>query len=484
MTKPREAFPADEHATASAGLQRSLGAFHLVVLGVGAIIGAGIFVATGAVAANHTGPALAISFVIAAFGCGCAGLCYAEFAAMVPDSGSALSYVTLAFGRTLGWMVGWCLVLEYLMAGSTVAVGWSGYFNAFCHSIGLDLPAALASSPLALSRSGALEPTGTIFNAPAVALLWTLTLVSVAGVTFSIRATAVLVAVKLLVLGVFIVAGAYFVDPANWRPFVPPNTGVFGEFGWSGVLRGAAILFYAFLGFDAVSTAAREARNPQRTVPAGIFGSLALALVVYIGFSLVLTGLAPYAMLSGPSPASTALEHGAPGLPFLRGVVEIGAVVGLTSSLMVVLYALSRVLYAMGKDGLIPPLFVRVGRRTGAPYVCILAVGVGTSIAAGLLPVDALSQMISIGTLTAFVFVCLGVLVLRITRPELERPFRTPAAPLVCVVGVLVCGYLLATLPGATWMHFAVWSIMGGGLYLGYGRARQRRLIAEPRPAE
>jgi len=456
------------------GLKRALGSVQLMVLGVGAIIGAGIFVATGAVAAHHTGPALAIAFVVAALGCLCAGLCYAEFAAMVPDSGSALAYATLAFGPTVGWMVGWCLVLEYMMAGSTVAVGWSGYFVAFCRSVGMDLPSGWASSPLALSPAGALEPTGALFNAPAVLLLWTLTLISVAGVTLSIRLTAVLVVIKLAVLAVFIGAGAFFVDPTNWRPFVPDNTGVFGAFGWSGIFQGAAILFYAFLGFDAVSTAAREARDPQRTVPIGIFGALAIALVAYVGFSLVLTGLAPYAMLSGPSPASTALEHGAPQLLFLRAGVEIGAVVGLTSSLMVVLYALSRVLFAMGKDRLIPPLFARVSPKTGAPWVAILAVGVGTSTAAALLPVDALSQMISIGTLTAFVFVCVGVLVLRIRRPELKRPFRTPAAPLVCVAGALVCGYLLVTLPAATWMRFSVWSVMGAALYFAYGRRRQQ----------
>jgi APA family basic amino acid/polyamine antiporter len=451
-------------------LLRTLGPIQLMILGIGAIIGSGIFVATGFVAATHTGPAIVFAFFIAAAACLCAGLCYAEFAAMVPASGSAYSYVYVAFGRTAGWMIGWCLILEYLMAGSTVAVGWSGYCKAFFESVGVRLPEAFTSPAFALSPTGGLVATGAVINAPAVILLTVLTLISLGGVKLSIRATGVLVAIKLAVLALFTIAGSFYVDTLNWHPFLPPNTGTFGEFGWSGVFRGAAIVFYAFLGFDAVSTAARETYNPQRTVPIGIIGSLALALVVYIGFSLVLTGLAPYSMLNGPSPASVALQHGAPKLLFLRGAVEMGAVVGLTSSLMVVLYALSRVLYAMAHDKLIPALFGRVGQRSRAPYACILACGILASIAAGLFPVDALSQLISIGTLSAFILVCGGVLVLRITQPQLDRPFRTPFAPFVAIVGMAICGYLMASLPGATWARFAIWLTIGAAVYLAYGR--------------
>ncbi|WP_332767850.1 amino acid permease [Phenylobacterium sp.] len=459
-------------------LRRTLGPVQLMVLGMGAIIGSGIFVATGVVAATHTGPAIVISFLVAAAACLCAGLCYAEFSSMVPASGSAYSYVYVAFGRTAAWMIGWCLVLEYLMAGSTVAVGWSGYCSAFFSSLGAPLPAMFTSPPFALSRTGELVATGAVINAPAVILLTLLTLISLGGVKLSIQATSVLVAIKLAVLALFIFGGAFYVSSQNWSPFLPPNTGVFGEFGWSGVFRGAAIVFYAFLGFDAVSTAARETYNPQRTVPIGIIGSLALALVIYMAFSLVLTGLVPYPTLNVSSPASFALEHGAPKMLFLRAAVEMGAVLGLTSSLMVVLYALSRVLYAMAHDGLLPSIFGRVGRRTRAPYACITVCGLTASIAAGLFPVDALSQLISIGTLSAFIMVCAGVLALRITHPAMERPFRTPFAPVVSIAGIAICGYLMASLPGATWARFVVWLALGAGIYLFYGRHRVRP--AEP----
>lgn len=456
-------------------LQRALSGNQLVLLGIGAIIGAGIFVATGNVAAHNAGPAIVFSFLIAASACLCAGLCYAEFAAMVPVSGSAYSYVSATFGRAAGWLIGWCLVLEYLMAAATVAVGWSAYFSSLLHSLGLALPSVIASPPFARTASAALTRTDAVLNLPAAVLLTALTISLLFGLKLSVRMNAILVAVKLTVVGLFVVCGIWFVDVSHWRPFIPPNTGEFGAFGWSGILRGAGVIFYAYLGFDIVSTAARETRDPQRNMPRGIIGSLAICTTIYIVFALVLTGLAPYTALGVPNPTSAALEYAGPRLYFLKLAVELGAVVGLTSVVLVLLYGQSRVLYAMARDGVIPAILGRIAGGSHAPYAAVLVSGTVAILCAAFLPAEVLGELVSIGTLTAFVFVCAGVLVLRIRRPDLSRPFRTPAAPVVCSAGILICGYLMISLPAGTWLRFLGWVAIGAAIYALYGRRHMSR---------
>lgn len=451
-------------------LQRTLKPQHLMVLGAGAMIGAGIFVATGHVAATLTGPAIVLSFVIAALGVLCAALCYAELSAMMPVAGSSFSYVYATFGRGIGWMIAWCLILEYLMAGATIAVGWSGYLVGLLSSFGVTIAPALTSPPFTVSPGGGFVSTGALLNLPAVLLLSVLTALSLGGLRLSIGLNSLLVGIKLAAIALFIVCGSLFVDPANWKPFLPENTGVFGEFGWSGVIRGAGVIFFAYLGFDAISTAGRETVNPNRSMPLGILGSLAMCTIVYIAFSLVLTGLAPYPMLGAANPVSVALEHAGPQLFFVKVAVEIGAVVGLTSVVMVMLYGQSRIVFALAQNNLVPAVFGRIGVRTKAPYASIIGCGLISGTAGALLPVDVLSQLISIGTLCAFVFVCAAVLVLRVRHPELERPFRMPFAPVICVAGILICAYLMASLPLATWLQFLVWVAIGVAIYFAYGR--------------
>lgn len=474
----RQALESDGPQT----LQRTLGTSQLVLLGVGAIIGAGIFVATGTVAANNAGPAIVISLVLAAAACMCAGLCYAEFAAMMPVAGSAYSYVYATFGREAGWMIGWCLMLEYLMSAAIVAVGWSGYFSTLLHSLGFTIPAAIASPPFVISPTG-VAATGAVINAPAVLLLAGVTALLIKGVRLSVRMNATLVAIKLSIIALFIVFAAPHIDTSNWQPFVPPNRGQFGELGWSGVLRGAGIIFYAYLGFDMVSAAAREARNPQRSMPYAIVGALALSTLIYIAFTLVLTGLAPYYMLGVPNPVSAALDHAGTHLQALKLIVEIGAVVGLTSVVLVILFGQSRILYALARDGLIPAAFGRISASSGVPLTSVLTCGIVATLAAGLLPIEVLGELISIGTLTAFAFVCAAVLVLRITRPDIERPFRTPFAPLICTAGTVICIYLMSVLPGATWRRFAAWLLLGIAIYVFVGARAARRTgaaLADP----
>jgi APA family basic amino acid/polyamine antiporter len=451
-------------------LKRTLSGAQLVLLGIGAIIGVGIFVATGPIAAHNAGPAVVYSFVLAAAACLCAGLCYAEFAAMFPVSGSAYSYVYAAFGPAAAWMVGWCLILEYLMGAACVAVAWAGYTTGLLRSLGMTISPALTSSPFGVSPAGTLYLTGASVNALAVAVLVSLTILVACGARASVRMNALLVVTKLTLIGLFIVIGARYVNLANWRPFVPTNTGEFGSFGWSGVLRGAGVAFYAFLGFDMVSAAARETRNPQRAMPVGIIGSLLVCTAVYIGFALVLTGLAPYRLLGATDPVGTALDHASPLLQPLKIAVEFGAIVGLTSAALVTLFALSRILFAMARDGLVPKVFGRIGAGSGTPLVAVLVCGLIPAVAAGLFPIEALAELISIGTLIAFVFVCSGVLFLRRARPDLDRPFQTPFVTFVCAAGILICIFLALGLPVKTWLRFLSWTAVGAGIFALYGR--------------
>ncbi len=447
-------------------LKRTLTGTQLILLGIGAVIGAGIFVLTGQAAANHAGPAIMLSFVLAGIACAFAGLCYAEFAAMMPVSGSAYSYSYATLGEFVAWFIGWCLVLEYLFAASTVAVGWSSYLNSFLGTFGMAIPDALATAPLTYGAEG-FARTGAILNLPAVFIVAAVTGVGYVGITQSAMVNGIIVAVKVTVILLFIAFGLQYVDPANWTPFIPANEGP-GRFGGEGVVRAAAIVFFAYIGFDAVSTAAGEAKNPQRDMPIGILGSLVVCTIIYIAVCAVLTGMLPYTQLGTPKPVATALEA-YPSLLWLKTLVEIAAIAGLSSVILVMLMAQPRIFYSMARDGLLPKMFGKVHPKYHTPYVGTVIVGVIAAVLAGFLPIGLLGEMVSMGTLLAFATVCAGVLILRYTRPELPRPFRVPLAVVICPLGVVSCLYLFAQPFIEYWYLFLGWTAIGLLIYFGYG---------------
>jgi len=463
--------PVEGTLSGEASLKRVLTARQLVMLGIGAVIGAGIFVLTGQAAAHYAGPAVVLSFVIAGIACAFAGLCYAEFASMLPVSGSAYSYAYATLGEGVAWFIGWMLVLEYLFAASTVAVGWSGYLNSFLGLFGAALPDALASAPLAYSK-GTLTFTGAIVNLPAVAIVAAITGLCYVGITQSAFVNSIIVAVKVAVILLFIAFSLQFVNVDNWAPFIPPAEEG-GRYGWLGVLRAASIVFFAYIGFDAVSTAAGEAKNPQRDMPIGILGSLAICTLLYIIVSAVLTGLLPYSQLGTPKPVATALEA-YPSLLWLKTLVEIGAIAGLSSVILVMLMGQPRIFYTMAKDGLLPRLFSRVHPKFRTPHVSTIIVGVIAATLAGLLPIGVLGDLVSMGTLLAFATVCVGVLVLRYTRPDLPRPFRVAFAPVVCTLGALACLTLFTMAFLDNWHWMSAWILVGIAVYFGYGYRHSR----------
>ncbi|KRG40685.1 amino acid permease [Stenotrophomonas panacihumi] len=455
-----------------ATLKRTLTARHLVMLGIGAVIGAGIFVMTGQAAANHAGPAVMLSFVIAGFACALAGLCYAEFAAMMPVSGSAYSYSYATLGEGMAWFIGWCLVLEYLFAGSSVAVGWSAYLVSFITTtLGLPFPAELANAPLDWTGH-AFIASGAIINLPAVLIVAAVSALCYVGITQSAFVNGIVVAIKVVVICLFVAFAWSYVNPANWHPFIPENTAP-GVFGWSGVFRAASIVFFAYIGFDAVSTSAGETKDPQRNMPIGILGSLAVCTVIYIIVCAVLTGLLPYTQLGTAKPVATALES-YPQLAWLKTAVEIGAIAGLSSVVLVMLMAQPRIFYTMSRDGLLPPLLGRVHKRFHTPYVGTIIVGVVAASLAGLIPLKVLGELVSMGTLLAFATVCVGVLVLRYTRPELPRPFRVPLAIVVCPLGALACVALFLQAFQEHWKVFVGWTLIGLCIYFFYGMRNSR----------
>ena len=458
----------DEVGTDDAALSRSLGPFHLIALGIGCIIGAGIFVMTGHAAASFAGPAVVISFAIAGTGCLFAGLCYAEFAAMIPVAGSAYTYTYATLGRPLAWVIGWNLVLEYLAAASTVAVGWSGYFSDFMRSVGLPLPTAFSTAPIALTGMHGVALTGAVVNLPAVLLIGMVTAVLIGGVHMSATFNNIMVVIKLFIVLIVIVVGLPHVHAQNLTPFVPPNTGEFGHFGWTGVFRATGVIFFSYIGFDAVSVAAQEARNPQRDMPIGILGSLILCTALYMVMSYVVTGIAPYQTLNVAHPVSQAIEA-LPATAWLAPIVNVGAIVGLASVVLVLLLGQSRIFYAIARDGLIPPLFAEVHPRFRTPAKSSIVTGIFAALLAGVLPIDILGELVSIGTLAAFVIVCVGVMVLRIREPARARPFRTPAVWLVAPLGIAMCVFMMAFLPADTWIRLAVWTVIGLAIYFGYG---------------
>ncbi|MGD9843208.1 MAG: amino acid permease [Steroidobacteraceae bacterium] len=452
-------------------LHRTLSATSLVALGIGAVIGTGIFVLTGVAAAQHAGPALVLSFLLAAVGCAFAGLCYAELAAMIPVSGSAYSYSYATLGEFFAWFIGWDLILEYGFAISAVAVGWSGYVNSLLNQIGIHLPAALVNAPLAKGEGHfAVVTTDAIINLPAMLGVGLVTWLCYIGIRQSSWVNNVIVIIKLAVILLFIGFGAFYVSVDNWTPFIPENvTGEFGKFGWSGVAQAAAIIFFAYIGFDAVSTTAQEAKNPQRDMPIGILVSLAICTVLYIAMAAVMTGMVPYTELNVPAPVAVALDHH-PELSWLAGLIKLGAIAGITSVLLVMTLGQPRIFFAMSRDGLLPPLFQKVHPKYKTPHVATLITGGCAAIIAGLLPIGLLGELVSIGTLLAFVMVCLGVLALRYTKPDQHRPFKVPAPWFTCLSGVAVCGFMMYSLPIDTWIRLLVWTVLGFIIYLSYGR--------------
>jgi len=476
-TKPVAAVMETEAASGEHTLKRVLTARHLILLGIGAVIGAGIFVMTGQAAAAHAGPAIVLSFIIAGFACALAGLCYAEFAAMLPVSGSAYSYSYATLGELVAWFIGWNLVLEYTFAAATVAVGWSGYFTGLLDSLGaflgtdLSLPAALTHAPLNYT-DGQVIWTGALINLPAVLICIAVSALCYRGISQSASVNAFIVLVKVGVILLFMAFALKHIDTSNWHPFIPEPQGP-GKYGWDGVLRGATVVFFAYIGFDAVSTAAQEAKNPQRDMPIGILGSLFICTLIYIAMSAVMTGIMPYNLLGTPKPVATALVN-YPDLLWLKSVVEVGAIMGLTSVILVMMLGQPRIFYSMARDGLIPPVFGRVHPEYRTPHIGTVVVGVTAVILSGLLPINVLGDLVSMGTLLAFATVCIGVLILRKTRPELPRAFRVPAAPFVCVLGAASCLYLFGRAFVDNWHWMGAWIILGFVIYFSYSRRHSK----------
>lgn len=458
--------PVEGSLQGEATLKRTLTATQLVMLGIGAVIGAGIFVLTGHAAANHAGPAIVLSFVIAGVACAFAGLCYAEFAAMLPVSGSAYSYAYATLGEVVAWFIGWNLVLEYLFAASTVAVGWSGYFNSLLSTMGIAFPESLSNAPLNVV-DGALVYTGGLINLPAVAIVAAISILCFVGMQQSAFVNSIIVAIKVIVILMFVAFGIKYINPDNWVPFIPAAEGP-GKYGYDGIVRGAAVVFFAYIGFDAVSTAAGEAKNPQRDMPIGILGSLVICTVIYIIVSGVLTGMLPYTELGTPKPVATALEA-YPQLTWLRSIVELGAIAGLSSVILVMLMGQPRIFYSMSQDGLLPPLFRKVHPKFQTPHIGTMIVGTCACLLAGFLPIGLLGDLVSMGTLLAFATVSAGVLILRRLQPDVPRPFRVPLAIIICPLGVISCLYLFWQPFSEHWHLMTGWTAIGFLIYFAYG---------------
>jgi APA family basic amino acid/polyamine antiporter len=460
-------------------LRRALTATQLTLLGIGGIIGTGIFVLTGVAAANYAGPALALSFIIAGVGCTFAGLCYAEFAAMIPVSGSAYSYSYATLGEGIAWFIGWNLVLEYLFAVATVSVGWSGYAVSLLDQLHIHIPAALSHAPFDQDASHHMMRTGAIINLPAMMIVAAIATICYIGIKQSAAFNSVIVTIKVTVIVLFVLFGVSYINTANWHPFVPPNTGQFGSFGWTGVLAASGVIFFAYIGFDAISTAAQEAKNPQRDMPIGILASLVICTVLYVIVAVVLTGMVSYKQLNVAAPVALALDQ-YQGLHWLGIPVKLGAVAGMTSVMLVMTIAQARIFFAMARDGLMPPVFGRVHPKFRTPSTGTVVTGVFAAIIGGLFPVNLLGHLVSIGTLAAFVTVCIGVLVLRRTRPDLPRPFRAPMPWLTCTLGALVCGAMMVSLGTETWARLVIWTAVGVLIYAIYGYRHSRLHVKRP----
>src|SRR5216110_2979903 len=458
-------------------LKRALGATNLTALGIGAIIGTGIFVLTGTVAAQNAGPAVILSFVLAGVASIFAALCYSEFASLVPMAGSAYTYGYATLGELFAWIIGWDLILEYALGAVTVSIGWSGYVVSFLRDIGIHMPAELSAARGTLVTLADGTQITAIFNLPAVIIIAIVTLLLVIGIRESANVNNVIVFVKVAVVLLFIVGAAHAVNPANWHPFIPPNTGVRGHFGWSGVMQGAGIVFFAYIGFDAVSTAAQEAKNPKRDMPVGIIGSLLICTVLYILVSGIATGVISYKELNVPDPIAVAADHA--GLGWMSSLIKLGAIAGLSSVILVMLLGQSRVFYSMSRDGLLPQFVNRVHPRFQTPYIISIVTGIAVAFVASLLTVREAGSLVSIGTLLAFVIVSAGVLFLRVREPNLPRPFKTPAVWIVAPFGAISALSLMVALPWTTWRRLIIWFVFGMVLYFLYG-VRSSKLAQKP----
>ena len=462
-------------AGSGSNLRRTLGPLNLTSLGVGAIIGAGIFSITGVAAAQYAGPALVISFIISAIACGFAGLCYAEFASMLPIAGSAYTYSYATIGELFAWIIGWDLIIEYLFASSTVAVAWSGYVVSFFEkNLHIHIPDAIRAAPFSFDPATGFSTTESLMNLPAMFIVGLITLILIRGIKESATFNNIIVFIKIAVILLFIIFGFQYVNPDNWSNFIPENTGEFGIFGWSGIFRAAGVIFFAYIGFDAVSTAAQEAKNPQRDMPIGILASLAICTVLYILVSLVLTGVVPYTELNVPDPMAVAVDatmrpDGTPALCWLSPLVKLGAIAGLSSVILVMLMGQPRIFYSMSRDGLLPKVFSKVHPQFKTPVISTIVTGSVALVISGIFPINVLSELVSIGTLLAFVMVCAAVLVLRKTHPHIERPFKTPLVPYVPIGGILVCLAQMVPLPGPTWERLIAWLAVGVLIYFFYG---------------
>jgi APA family basic amino acid/polyamine antiporter len=449
-------------------LKRTLGPVNLVALGIGAVIGAGLFALTPKAAHQNAGPAVIFSFMIAAVGCAFAGMCYSEFATMIPIAGSAYTYAYATMGELLAWIIGWDLTLEYAVGAATVSVSWSKYLVRLLGTYGLSFPAALTRSPF----------EGGIVNLPAIFIILVISVILIIGISESAKFNAAIVALKVIIVLLVIGLGFFFVKHANYVPFIPPNTGKFGEYGWSGVMRAAGVIFFAYIGFDAVSTAAQETKNPRRDMPIGIIGSLAVCTLLYVGFSYVLTGIVNYKEMTDTA-IYEALHN--IGYDWLGTGVVIGILAGYTSVILVMLLGQSRVFYSMSRDGLLPKLFSDIHPKFRTPWRCNLVFMVFVSLFSGFVPLSSLGDMTSIGTLLAFVLVCGGVLIMRRTHPNLPRPYRTPFVPLVPILGILVCFAMMASLDIWTWIRLVVWLVIGLTIYFTYSRYHSH-LVTDPEP--
>ncbi|MBM3878268.1 MAG: amino acid permease [Verrucomicrobia bacterium] len=454
-------------------LHRALGALNLTLLGIGAIIGTGIFVLTGTVAAQNAGPAVVLSFVLAGLASVFAALCYSEFASLVPVSGSAYTYGYATLGELLAWVIGWDLILEYAVGAVTVAIGWSGYVVSFLNAAGIYIPAELSAARGTVVTLADGTTVTALFNLPAVFIIFVVTTLLVLGIKESANFNNVIVFIKVAVVLLFIFGAAHAIQAANWQPFIPPNAGTAGHFGWTGVMTGAGIVFFAYIGFDAVSTAAQETKNPKRDLPIGIIGSLLVCTVLYIAVAAIATGVVPYRDLDVPDPIALAADRA--GLGWMAALIKLGAIAGLSSVILVMLYGQSRVFFAMSRDGLLPPFIQNVHPRFRTPWLTSIATGVLVAFFSAVFTVREAGSLCSIGTLLAFVIVSVGILVLRVRHPELKAAFRVPAIWFVAPAGALSALYLMASLPWRTWERLLIWFALGMVIYFGYG-VRQSKL--------
>jgi APA family basic amino acid/polyamine antiporter len=449
----------------------ALGPVSLTALGIASVVGAGIFVTTGEAAARYAGPAVIFSFLLAGLAAGVTALCYAELAAMIPAAGSTYSYAYAVFGIFLAWFIGWDLLLEYLFAASTVAVGWGGYADGLLQSVGITIPHSLANPPFG-------DDPGVV-NLPAILIVLLTCGLLFLGTRESARATNAMVALKLGVLVIFIAVGAFFISKTNWNPFIPPGEGGFGEYGASGILRAAGIVFFAYVGFDAVSTAAAESRRPQRTIPIGLLGTVIVSTLLYVAIGIVMTGMVDYHRLDVADPLALAVRAVGPSLSWLETLVDVAAVIGLAATVLVTFYGQTRIFMRMSSDGMLPDAIGRVSGRFQTPGTATVVCAVAGAIVAGVLPINILGDLVSIGTLLSFLIVCSGVVVLRRRRPDLERPFRVPAVHWVAGTGIVCSLGLIATLPPTTWIRLVVWMAIGLVIFFAYARPRSRARMAE-----